>query len=58
MSFYIYAAVSTLIAWFIGLVIDANITPDTLGITGLRIVFPILAMGLFIIKAIRDQKGR
>lgn len=58
MSYYISVVLSALAAWFIGLLIDANVTPDTLGILELRILFPLLVMGLFILKSIRDSKNR
>ena len=55
---YIGAVVSTIIAWFVGLLLDANVSPDMLGFLELRILFPILAMGLFILKAINDKNTK
>ena len=52
-SLYIKATLITIAAWFIGLVLDANIDlGDPQGFACLRILFPILAMGLCLLKAI------
>ena len=54
---YWTAILSTLAAWFVGLVLDANIDlGDPLGFTSFRILFPIIAMGLCILKNINDIK--
>lgn len=56
---YMTAIVSTLIAWFVGLLIDANLDfGDPQGFLCLRILFPILAMGICILKAVRDNCNR
>ena len=55
---YISAVLSTIAAWFVGLLLDANVSPDMLGFLELRILFPILAMGLFILKAINDKNTK
>lgn len=46
----IYAIISTVFGWFVGMVIDANIDfGNPQGFMYLRILFPILIMGAFII---------
>ncbi len=55
----IYSALITIVAWFIGLVIDANIDfGDPQGFLCLRVLFPVLAMGLCILKNLRDNKNK
>jgi len=51
---YGWATVFTLAAWFVGLVIDANVGE---GILCLRVVFPIIVMGCCIMKYIKDNRG-
>lgn len=54
---YWTAILSTLAAWFVGLVLDANIDfGDPVGFLSFRILFPIIAMGLCILKSINDIK--
>jgi len=54
---YWKAILSTLAAWFGGLVLDANIDfGDPVGFLSFRILFPIIAMGLCILKNINDIK--
>ncbi len=53
---YIGAIVSTVVAWFIGLVIDANINFDQQGFLYLRVLFPIIVMGIFILSAINKNE--
>ena len=55
---YISAVVSTIVAWFVGLFLDANIGFEPLGILELRILFPVLTMGVFILKAINDKSSK
>lgn len=51
---YLSAVTATLSAWFIGLLLDANIS---FGIDlAFRILFPVLAMGLCILRAIIKPK--
>jgi len=55
---YWTAIFSTLAAWFVGLLLDANIDfGDPVGFLSFRILLPILAMGLCILKAIKDGKN-
>jgi len=55
---YWTAILSTLAAWFVGLVLDANIDfGDPVGFLSFRILFPIIAMGLCILKNINDIKN-
>ena len=52
---YWKAILYTLAAWFVGLVLDANIDfGDPVGFLSFRILFPIIAMGLCILKNIND----
>ncbi len=55
---YIGAVLSTVAAWFVGLLLDANVSPDMLGFLELRILFPVLTMGLFVLKAINDKNTK
>lgn len=54
---YITAILSTLAAWFVGLVLDANIDfGDPMGFLCFRVLFPILAMGICILRFIRENR--
>lgn len=53
---YIVAAISTLAAWIIGLFLDANIGFNPQGFLCLRILLPVLAMGLCILRSIKENK--
>ena len=58
---YWKAVVSTLAAWFIGLVLDVNIEIPQLygyGFLCLRVLFPMLAMGVCILRAIQKSKDK
>ena len=47
----------TLIAWGAGLLLDANIHfGDPQGFLGLRVLLPVLAMGLCLLRAIKENK--
>lgn len=51
---YLFAITVTLSAWFIGLILDANINfSETEGFLAFRILLPILAMGICILKEIQ-----
>ena len=53
---YLKAVVSTLAAWFVGLVADANIhLGDPQGFPCLRVLFPVLAMGLCILSELKKK---
>lgn len=53
----ICAVAFTIAAWFIGLLLDANIKlGDPLGFLCLRILFPILVMGVFVLNDKNDSK--
>ena len=55
---YWTAILSTLATWFVGLLLDANIDfGDPVGFLSFRILLPILAMGLCILKTIKDGKN-
>ena len=55
---YVQAIVWTVLAWFAGLVLDVNIGSrwQMEGFLHLRVLFPILAMGLCILRAIKNDK--
>lgn len=52
---YIGAVISTITAWFVGLVLDANVSQDMIGFLELRTLLPVLTMGLYILKAINNK---
>ena len=52
---YIVSIVSTLVAWIIGLFLDANISFYPQGFLCLRILLPVLAMGLCILRSIKEN---
>ena len=54
---YVKSTVITLAAWFVGLLIDANLDfGNPQGFLCLRVLFLILSMGLCVIKTINDKK--
>ena len=53
---YTKASLITLAAWLTGLFLDANLKWKPAGSLNLTVLFPILAMGLCILKAIQDNK--
>lgn len=53
---YISAIVFTVAAWLIGLFIDANISIAVDGFLCLRVLLPILAMGLCLLRAFNRGK--
>lgn len=56
---YLKATLVTIAGWFIGLLLDANIDfGDPMGFLSLRILFPILAMGLCILHDLRHGSSR
>lgn len=54
---YLTAVFSTLSAWFIGLLLDANIDMEPVGFLSFRTLLPVLAMGLCILKAVMKDKA-
>ena len=55
---YLKATLLTIAGWFIGLVLDANIEfGDPVGFLSLRILLPVLAMGLCILHAIKKGQA-
>ena len=56
LSVYLTAATATISAWFWGLVLDANIDFGEPGFLSFRILLPILAMGLCILKEITKSR--
>ena len=56
---YLKATLVTIAGWFIGMVLDANIDfGDPMGFLSLRILCPILAMGLCILHELRHGSSR
>lgn len=56
---YLKATLVTIAGWFIGLLLDANIDfGDPMGFLSLRILLPILAMGLCILHELRHGRDR
>ena len=56
---YIQAIICTLAAWFIGLFADVNIDfGDPQGFWTLRELLPVLAMGICILKAIKNNEKK
>lgn len=56
---YLKATLVTIAGWFIGLLLDANIDfGDPMGFLSLRILLPILAMGLCILHELRRGSNR
>lgn len=56
---YIQAIICTLAAWFIGLFADVNIDfGDPQGFLALRVLFHILAMGICILKVIKNNEKK
>ena len=54
---YITSIVFTLIAWGAGLLLDANIHfGDPQGFLCVRVLLPVLAMGLCLLRAIKENK--
>ena len=49
------AIISSVVAWVVGLVIDANLMFNDCGFLMLRVLLPMLTMGAFIIKS--NQKN-
>ena len=56
---YLKATLVAIAGWVIGLLLDANIDfGDPMGFLSLRILFPILAMGLCILHELRHGSSR
>lgn len=53
---YIEATLFTLAAWFLGLFADANIDFNPRGFLCLRLLLPIIVMGLCILKSIKEER--
>ena len=55
---YLKATLLTIAGWFVGLVLDANIEfGDPMGFLSLRILLPVLAMGLCILHEIKKGQA-
>lgn len=55
---YFTAIVSTVAAWLAGLLLDANIGIQPAGFLCLRVLLPVLAMGLCLLRALNHQNRR
>ena len=56
---YLKATIFTILGWFIGLILDANVDfGDPMCFLSLRILLPILAMGLCILHELRRGSSR
>jgi hypothetical protein len=53
---YLTAVTATGAAWFIGLLLDANLDFHPEGFLALRVLLPVLAMGLCILRAILNGR--
>ncbi len=53
---YVWYVLCTLAAWFIGLFLDVNLNWSPVGLLCLRVIFPILVTGIWILKEIRNGK--
>lgn len=55
----IVAIIATVAVWFVGLVLDANIDlGEPMGFACLRVLFPVLTMGTFILRSIDRGDSR
>ena len=52
---YLSAVTATLSAWFIGLLLDANLSFHPEGFLALRVLLPVLAMGLCILRILLNR---
>ena len=50
---YLQAVVWTVLAWFAGLILDENLSIQPAGFLCLRVLLPMLSMGLCILREIR-----
>ena len=50
------AILATIAAWIVGLLLDANISFNPMGFLELRVLFPVIVMGCFILKKL-DKKA-
>lgn len=56
---YLATILWTLLAWIIGLFIDGNLGyGESLGFTEFRILFPLIAVGLCVIYAIKKNSSK
>lgn len=47
----------TIVAWIVGLVIDANLMFNDCGFLMLRVLLPMITMGAFVIASNKKNKG-
>ena len=53
---YVWYVLCALAAWFIGLFLDVNLNWSPVGLPCLRVIFPILVTGIWILQEIRNGK--
>lgn len=54
---YLQAIVWTLLSWIAGLFLDANVGFEPAGFLCLRVLLPLLAMGLCVLREIKKNKN-
>ena len=52
---YLKAIIATLVAWFVGLLIDVNLGSGDWQMLYLRVLLPVLAMGLCILGELKKK---
>lgn len=52
---YAKTAVLTILAWFLGLLLDANIPFEPRGVLSLRLLFPMITLGLCLLRELNDK---
>lgn len=52
---YLKAIISTLAAWFVGLLIDVNLGSGDWQMLYLRVLLPVLAMGLCVLSELKKK---
>lgn len=55
---YLSASVTTVLAWFAGLLLDANLSLQPAGFLCLRILLPLLTIGLWILRVIQHRDAK
>jgi len=53
---YLLYILSALAAWFLGLFLDADISSSPQGFLCLRILLPLVVIGLWVLKSVKDNK--
>lgn len=53
---YLWYILSTLAAWWVGLIVDTSIGRTPVGFSCLRVIFPVIVTGIWVLRTIRDGK--